>query len=56
MGALHQKLQTSIHQIKFHIDSVFGCGNVEQVRLRVFPENSDRIGPAVWLVADDTQR
>jgi hypothetical protein len=47
--ALHWKLQTSIHQIEFHNDTVFGYGKVEQVRLKVFPENSDQIGPAVWL-------
>ena len=37
--AWYKKLQTFIHQIEFHNDTVFGCGNVEQVRLKVFPEN-----------------
>ena len=49
LEALHWKLQTSIHQIEFHNDTVFGYGKVEQVRLKVFPENSNQIGPAVWL-------
>jgi len=54
--ALHRKFETSIHQIEFHIDTVVGYGNVEQVRLKVFPENSDQIGPAVWFMAGETQQ
>jgi len=54
--ALHRIFQTSIHQIEFHSDTVFGYGKVEQVRQKVFPEDSDQIGPAVWLVAGKTQQ
>jgi len=47
--AWYKKLQTFIHQIEFHNDAMSGYGNVEQVRLKVFPEDPVRIGSAIWL-------
>lgn len=54
--AWYKKLQTFINQIEFHNDVMSGYGNVEQVRLKVFPEDPVQIGSAIWLLAGKTLR
>jgi hypothetical protein len=62
-------LQTPIHQVEFHVDTVFWCRNVERVRrnlsvaimrLRpkldeIFQKAPDQIDSAAWLTAGKTQ-
>ena len=54
MAASHWKFQTPIRQIELHEDTLFGYGNVEQVRLKAIQETPDLVGPAVWVTAGET--